>query len=435
MKTGIIPHALWIFIVSAAVPAQANEPSFDRESAITLALEQNLDLKVAAFEIAEARARLHWAGLLPNPELELTTQDDFLGESEGERSLEVAFTQRFPVTSKLRDTRELRRRQVEVAQLEFAARQLQLAHDADLAWIALVIARHTAELQNRILQLNDKMVAFLEKRAAVGEASSLDVTQAVLNSHLISQQVAIAQADAQSAASRLQKITGLPPETHRPSSTEVPALPEATPPSSCALDRVLARRADYQALVLQASVGEAQLALAESQRWEDFGVTVFYESERSIDLPEGAGTNHLVGLGLSIPLPLRKPHGAALAEAAVAIARAKTAQEAGVFAIQSEVHATLEARATAHTLAREATGELLTLAQKNLEDTTRAYRSGEVSFLQVQRAQEQLLQLDTSSAELLQAYLEADARVRFATADYPIKLHAPPSPSAPSPSP
>lgn len=132
---------------------------------------------------------------------------------------------------------------------------------------------------------------------------------------------------------------------------------------------------------------------------------------------------------------MRKPHGAALAEAAVAIARAKTAQEAGVFAIQSEVHATLEARATAHTLAREATGELLTLAQKNLEDTTRAYRSGEVSFLQVQRAQEQLLQLDTSSAELLQAYLEADARVRFATADYPIKLHAPPSPSAPSPSP
>jgi len=392
----------------------------DRDTAIQQALQQNRDLRVASLQIQRAKVRLHWAGRLPNPEIELTAEDDFLGENEDENSLGLAYTQRFPIGSSLRLDQELRRSQVTMAELEFVARQRQLAYEVELAWVKLAVSAKKTNLQSRLLQLNADVVQFLDDKAGVGEASPLDATQAKLSGRMIDQKLAFSKRDAQSAEARLELLIGLNPAASIVVPT--PALPAASPSRGPAIGSVLQRRADYLALVHQAAVGKASLDLATAQKWEDIGLTVFYKREHSVDLPEGRDRNSFAGFGISLPLPLRSANGPAMADAELDIVLSDTAREALAYKIGGELRAAVESRNVAHRLAQEATGDLLELAKSNFADIQRASQSGQVGFLQVQLAQEQLLQIETTAINLLEAFLVADAEVRFHASEYELSL-------------
>jgi outer membrane protein TolC len=60
------------------------------------------------------------------------------------------------------------------------------------------------------------------------------------------------------------------------------------------------------------------------------------------------------------------------------------------------------------------------MAKKNFENFRAAQQNGQASLLQVQQAQAQLLQLETSTLALRNSYLLLDAEVRFIAGTYPI---------------
>ncbi|MBP6784982.1 MAG: hypothetical protein KA152_14400, partial [Verrucomicrobiales bacterium] len=82
--------------------------SLSRDKVIALALGNNRELKIAALEINRATSRVQWSGRLENPELELSARDDGVGLDEGEGNYEIAFSQRFPLTAKLKKETGLR---------------------------------------------------------------------------------------------------------------------------------------------------------------------------------------------------------------------------------------------------------------------------------------------------------------------------------------
>ena len=67
-------------------------------------------------------------------------------------------------------------------------------------------------------------------------------------------------------------------------------------------------------------------------------------------------------------------------------------------------------------MATEATGEILEIAAENLKGFQDAYTAGQASFVQVQRAQEQMLDLEKASLELAREYHLAAAAVQYVTA-------------------
>ena len=76
-------------------------------------------------------------------------------------------------------------------------------------------------------------------------------------------------------------------------------------------------------------------------------------------------------------------------------------------------------RLDAWELAREASGEILALAEKNLDEFRDAYQKGQSSLLQVQRAQEQILEVRSAATQFVGDYHRAAAQVRFVTGNYP----------------
>lgn len=396
--------------------------SVTREGAISTALRSNLELKVAALEIDRAKSRLRWSGRLDNPEIELSTSTDAIGLNDKEGDLELAFSQRFPVTSRLRDEKVVRQRDVELAEIEFRIRQRQLAYEVDKAWVALRASTRSERATSRLLTLNKEISEFLSGRAKVGEASPLDVVQASLNGKLLEQELGLTRSTVVDATARLKQLMGIDPQKTLATPTGA-SFPKSAPAATLELEAVLHNRPDYALLLASKNLGDAQLDLAMSQRWDDLAVKVFLQRERAVDEPSGLERNTFAGVGISIPLPLRNKNEAAIEDAQIDIVKARKARSAKIFAIHSDLRRALEARLAAYKLAKSAKTEALPLAQKNLDEFKKAQQGGraDVSLLQVQQAQTQLLQLENAALDLEKNYELLDAEVRFIAGTYPIQ--------------
>ena len=406
-------------VLLAAPIAPGETVPFTREAAISTALSTNRDLAVAALEIDRARSRAHWAGRLDNPELELSIASDQLGLDDDENNFEIALSQRFPLTSRLRDEKVVREHDVELATIEFRMRQRQLAYEVDQAWIALRSASRLQVLDEKLLALSKEIGSFLESKVKLGEASALDATQARLNTTLIAQETAKARSEVNAASDRLRHLLSLAPGKSVSASGETP-LPSSAPSTTPDLAAALRNRPDYAALAISSSLGEAQLALALSQRWDDIAVRIFYEREQSVDEPEGLETDTFLGIGVSIPLPLRKKNEVAIEDAQIEIEKGRRLLAAKDYAIHSELSGVLQARRDAFQLLSSTSSQAVPLAQKNLTDFRAAQQTGQATLIQIQRAQEQLLKLQTSVIELRNTYDLLDAKVRFLSGTYPI---------------
>jgi len=411
-------------VLSAALLVRATgedapTTALTREGAIRRAVVDNPELAVAVMEIARAKSRLRWAGRLENPELELSSSTDQLGLNEDEGTFEIAFSQRFPITSRLKDEKVVRKHDVELAEIEFQVRQRQLAYEVDKAWIELKTVQRSEVRQKDLLKLNREISTFLEGRAKVGEASPLDATQAALNGKLLEQELGVTRARVVEAMSTLGQLIGLQPGAVIMPEGDV-SPPKSAPPVQWDLQTALANRPDYSALLTSGDLGRAQLALAMSQRWDDIALKVFAERERANDEPGGLERNSLVGIGISIPLPLRNRNEQAIEEAKIDIEKVRRARGAKAFEIHSELKKALQARLSAYELLQSALNNALPLAKKNFDAFRSAQQDGLASPLQVQQAQEQLLQLETSALALRKNYEMLDAEVRFIGGTYPI---------------
>src|SRR5690606_1942084 len=123
------------------------------------------------------------------------------------------------------------------------------------------------------------------------------------------------------------------------------------------------------------------------------------------DAPEGLERNTIVGISLAIPLPLWDRNEEAIDDALIEREKVRRTLQAAVFQLESDLRAALDARKAAYTLARAANGEVPRLAQATFEDFQTAQQSGQATLLQVQQAQEQLVELENSALELMEDYL------------------------------
>lgn len=388
--------------------------------AIAMALKNNPDLAVAEFEIQRTKNRLRWSGRLDNPQLEISGADDVIGNRENERNLEVAFSQRYPLTSRLRDEKNVRRTQVLIAEAEIAEQRRQLAYRVDQASAELLATRARQFVVNKLAALNAEIVASIEPFVARGEISSLDVAQTQLTGRSLDQQISQIKNKERQQALALAQLLGVE-ATRKVHIRDGFRLPLTRPSTGSRLsdEQLFRRRPDHLLTLVQHDVAQAEALLAHANRWEDIAFKVFVEREQAVDAPDGLDPNTFAGVGVSIPLPIRQRNEEAIGKARIDTEAAEKSRTAREFHIRSEYQAALQAAIDAHALAVEASGEIIELAEQNLADYRKANEDGLASLLQVQRAQEQLLELHRASLEHVENYQLAEAYLRFVSGSYP----------------
>lgn len=340
------------------------------QAAIEYALSNNPNLRAARQVVDIAKARHLGAGRLSNPELGATVA----GGDRFEGRIELGLTQRFPLTNRLRLEKEISQLELEAASWEIAKAERELRIQVRQAFLDLASAHETVALRKQQNKISQSFADTLEKFVKEGFTSHLDQEQASLEALGFLIATKDASAEIASYESTLARLLGLSAENLKAIGNPVGlALPKSLPAR-----RALAKRPEIRLAEIAFEAAQKDISLARAMRWEDIALTLFVEAERDPESFNGIAKETLLGLSVSLPLPLWQSTKAAVQE------RQAIADQRALLLEALERISAQEAQTTWKEMqARFAAAELLQnkaipLVSKLLTETQAAYDRGEI---------------------------------------------------------
>jgi cobalt-zinc-cadmium efflux system outer membrane protein len=366
----------------------------------------NPDLAAARLRIDEARGRARQAGLLPNPVLSTSFEQD---PTFRELGTGIGFSQTFPVTSRLRLEKEISKTEVSIAEAEVADVKRQITGEARQMAVRYLALQQQKDLRLQQLRLAMELADYTERVAKKGEGSQLDAAQAKLEANQF--EVLIRQLDtsAQQQIGILKPLIGLTPgDTLSLGGT----LSEVSMSPVKNLD--LNQRKDYVAVELSVDAAGRAVNLEKARKWQDITAGLFAGFLREEDVPIGLEAEQRVGFQISFPLPLWNKNRGAVEERKATKRRLELSLSALDNRIRNEVQTAYLVMRTQAKLASDIETRLIPDSKKQVTDTNLAYRNGQINLLTVLRARDQYLDLQSG---LMTAQRDFHlARIRYETA-------------------
>jgi outer membrane protein, heavy metal efflux system len=353
---------------------------------------QNPDLTAARYRVNEAVARASGAGRLANPQLETSFEHN---SSFREGRLEVGFSQRFPVTGRLRLEKELSATSLRAAEAEIRDVERRLVADARSIALKVLVHQQRRELIRHQAGIARGFADFLTESSARGESSPLDVADAKLEA--ASLDVRIRRIDAETAAlvDELKPLLGM---RAGESLTIGGALPHLALPAGGGDP---SRRPDMQRAQLDAGAAAQEVAIEQSRRYEDVEGGIFAAAERSEDVPAGYDKEAIIGIRFKIPLPLWNNNDPAIAAAGARQQRVEAEAAALARNIRLEAEAARAGMREWTGILREIDQTLLPLAENQCSLAETAWRGGQGTMQSLLLARSRLLDLSGSRLDAL----------------------------------
>ncbi len=420
--------ACWAFLTAVAVRAEEQTVGHSRpvpsaaltvDDAVDEALHANRDLRTAYFAIEQARARLVQAGLWPNPALDLTGSHDFAFANEGEYTASAGFGQRFPVAGRIGRLKDVARVDVAIALAEVRDAARRLIADVQAAFNDLLVLKMQIAERDRLIGIARSLVDVSAARAKVAEVSALDVNTARIELQRLELERSLLVAQQQARSAELNRLLGMVPDNSVSVTGEIaPAI--ALPPRDTLRREALGRRPDLQQISLQAGRAQAERMLARAERWEDW--TFGFSYDRDLQVVDGAPpqrADQLLGLRLTIPLPLLNQNQGRVAEAASLEAQSRSRKSALELTVTAEIESAYRRVEDIRGVVEGFRTKLIPLADSNVTVAQDAYRSGLTSVHQVIQVQRQQSELRTGYLDVLGQYRRAMIDLEVAAATSP----------------
>ncbi len=366
---------------------------------------QNPDLAAARFRIQEALGRMNQSGRLTNPEFDTSLEHN---PRFREGRIEVGFSQRFPVTDRLRLEKAVSATELRTSESEVREIERLLVGKACEAVVKVLASRQRRDLLRQQSTVSKDFSDFLADAAAKGEGSPLDAGQAKLESASLSTEIRQLEASEAALVGELKPLLGMRPGE----AIEVGGdLPQPLLP---AVGVDPSRRPDFQVARLEALAAAQNVALEQARRYEDVEGGIFTGLERTEDAPDGYENEAVVGVRFKMALPFWNKNEGNIQEAEARKIRKEKEAIALSRGIRLEAEGALAEMREWAKLIREITDTLLPLAdeQSTLAETT--YRNGQGEIQSVLRSREKRLQLAAARLDGLREFHLA--RVRHETA-------------------
>ena len=380
------------------------------ERVVALALERSLAIRAAEARGSLARGRLRGAEVLSpfNPELSGGGGVRFGAEgvtAEAEGGLAQAFELGGPRRRRI----EVAEAQVEAASERVEAARLRVAAEARAAYVEAIAARQILRLAQEAEGLARRLHSAAEERGDAEAATDLEVNVAVIEWSAARRELAEARRRLAEADLELARVLSLPPRATIVLPEDLPPCPAVATPLEELVGRAVTVRRELAALADEVGAAEAGVALARAEGWPDLVVSATYSLEE--------GRDHIVGVGLSIPLPLFDRNQGEVARARAALELARVEREAAGLAVEREV-AGAHAAYVAAAEAAEIWGEgVLGRVEQNLELLELALTEGSVGIVEVMRVQRELVAARRDGVESAAAVHSARARLELAVGE------------------
>ena len=389
------------------------------DQALAQALSHNRDLAALQLGAEAARGQIDQAGLKPNPSLEAGAQTDLLTGNTGARKFDLGLTQAIPLHNRLRELQSLARIGIPAAGAELANRQRLLVGEITQAFVDLLVLDRQVVLREHLIETSRRLVELSRARAKAGEVSAVEVNAAALELAKLEQEHGVLLAERANRVERLKPSLGLAPEEPLEIAGDLDPLLSAL--SAAAGERSTWNRPDLKLASLAIERIDAEQRVAEAELRGDLTVGATYGYERSAT----GDADHLLGVKMSIPLPLRNKNQGRLRELRAERTRAQREAEALELKVASEVASARQRAAQFQKILDGYHAAVLPLGEAAERDLAAAYQQGQVPLFQVIQSQQQRFALEAGALEARAAYARALVELQTATGQNPLLTNAP----------
>ncbi|PBN42731.1 TolC family protein [Sphingobium sp. D43FB] len=397
----ILAACLAVSCCTSAFVARADEPSFTLAQALERAGATSPAIESGAAGVLAAQAARSVAGLRPNPELNIQTENVAgSGDYGGFRSAETTAQVTLPLElgGKRPARVALANAQQDRAQIEQAVIAADLRLAVTQTYVSAVSAAERATVAQRQVTIAAEALRSAQVRVRAGRASPLEAQRAEL-AHL-NAQATQEQAErlANVARANLGRLIG-GPVAGALDLRWFETLAVARPVDRAAVSDMLTARA----AALDVATADAQVRLAGAQRVPDLQL---FAGPRRL-----SGSNDTAMLmGINIPLQIFDNGGAAQAQARAERQRADATRRMTEIQLDQAIASADAEVANAETAARIASGPALAAAQEAARIARIGYREGKFGQIDLIEAERTLLDTRMAAIDALATYHDASAR-------------------------
>lgn len=395
----------------------AEPESLSLSQALERSQSENPSLRAAQTLVEQAQARYRGAGRWENPELQLEYSSDRSFNDEGERSYRIGFQQQFPITNRLRQEKRIARESIRLAEAEIANQARLLKQRVVSTYLKTAALQAQIELGEKILRSYDDFATFMESRIETGEASQIEVNQIRIEYSATEQELQRLENQWLQQQAQLRQSIGM----KEPKTLDVEfefRLPKSMPEMAERDPSAREEHPAYRMHALMYEIAEQETSLAQSQRWADPSLQVSYQEARSVDAPTGLERERMIGIGISVPLPLINN-----GQTTVDAQRARRTQrwhqfQSARLELKNEAQLQRQQAQKLYQQAQSYDSGLAQLISQNLRDLKNAYAAGQISLTELFRAQQQSYKMQSTQLSILHDYHQAIIDWKSATATF-----------------
>jgi outer membrane protein, heavy metal efflux system len=270
--TGINAGIVSMLKAQPQTPATSGKRSITLSDAVSIFLQQNLQIVAARYDIDTADAEKLTARLRPNPELSASFEQlplNFSGSFFREQEISYGVSQTFELAGKRRKRIDAANANAELAQAEFQTVLWQLTNDLKRKFYVVVLAESLLKLANQNQSTFAETIKHQTELYQLGEISGLDLRRIEIEKLKFDTDVANSQRDYEIAIRDLRLVLG---GDYRATDIEVAGTLDYQPYQFSfgeLRDKSLAARPDLKAAQVSERAADSTIRLQDAQRIPD----------------------------------------------------------------------------------------------------------------------------------------------------------------------
>lgn len=398
-----------------AVPlrVQVEEPTgpITLRQALALALMRSPDLGGAWWDVRAAEAKLLGAGLLPNPELEVETENlGGTGALRGLRSAEttIALGQLIELGGKRTKRLRLAGLERELAGWDYEARRIDVYAQTARAFVDLLASQQKVALAEELMRISQRVYDTADELVNSGKAPPLERSKAQVALGASKLQLERARRESAALRRRLAATWGATEAKFAAAAGEFEMV--AAIPTEAQLASLIAQNPDIARWKTEMEQRQAALALERAKAVPD--LTIRGGIKRLEDTED---TGFLVGFAMALPVFDRNQGG--IRESMAKLAKASEQRRAAESKAHSDLAVAYQAMASAFAEATILKNDILPASQQAFDAASEGYRQGKYRYLDVLDAQRTLYEAKAQQIAALAEYHTAVADVERLTGE------------------
>ncbi len=405
----VVGIAMHLGIIGTPAVGASPEPTGELtlRQAVELAFDGNPDLAAFSWEVRSGDARILQAGLIPNPDIGLETEDifgsgPFRNFDSSQTTLSIG--QLVELGGKRAARVRLASAGKEVAGWDYEARRADLAAEVAKAFVEVLSTQERVALSEETTRLAEEVLNAVSARVTAGKISPVEETKARVAFSVSQIEQERVNRSLEAARTKLAATWG----SSRPVfSRAVGRLEQVTPiPSVEELAGRISRNPDIARWAMELEQRRAVLAQERAVRIPDVTISAGIRRYRETEAEETA-----LVFGAAIPLPLFNRNQGKILESRYQVSRAERERQAAGNRVRAALSEAYQALAIGYAEATTLKSVVLPGARSAFESASEGFRQGKFGYLDVLDAQRTLFDARGRYVEALGAYHKAAADI------------------------